>query len=178
MSIEKELAGRPWNAKLKVGASDGSGFFYCGTVGDFITNMDDYSSLCEKNAHTSVIVAKKTLETRVKNPPSIDRFIRSEIKKPKHDFSLKNFEFYLRHYLDAIDRLTNAVDNAVVIESKFKHLDQREVVEIREASQVSDPGVLICIISGYEKGAYWTMDEAIGKHYINFSNSFMEDDDE
>lgn len=175
MKIKEILVNYNSEKKLKVGAENGSAFFYCGTVGDFIANITDYSLLCKQNALDTFERAKSRLDYRVKNPPTVETFVQSEMKNDKKDFSMDNFFRYVQHYFKSLDRLINSLENAKSKLEKFKPLTEREVVEIREADPVADQDVTIAIITGYEAGSYWTAKEAWNKS-ISFSSVYSDEE--
>lgn len=177
MKILNALEPYDYNKPLKVGASDGSGFFYCGTVGDFVEDMEDYSDLLRKHAQANVQAANRRLNQRLNNPPTIERFCREELRSDKPNLSFENFTFYVNHYFSAIKNLKSAADTQVFNYDAFKPLGKREVVDIREASYAADPGVTILIIEGYEIGKYWTVDEVKGKTHIAFIENSGDEDD-
>ncbi len=44
MKLKEQLAAMDGEQKIKVGAKDGVGYFYVGTVADMIENMSDYTA--------------------------------------------------------------------------------------------------------------------------------------
>lgn len=177
MKILNALEPYDYKKPLKVGSSDGSGFFYCGTVGNFVEDMEDHSDLLRKHALASVQAANRRLNQRLSNPPTIDRFCREELRSDKPNLTFENYRFYVDHYFAAIKGFKSAADTQEEHYEAFKPLSKREVVEIREASDAADPGVTILIIDGYELGKYWTVGEAKGKSYIAFMKDSGDDDD-
>jgi hypothetical protein len=176
MKIEEILVNYNSEKKLKVGAENGSAFFYCGTVGDFIANITDYSLLCKQNALDTFERAKSRLDYRVKNPPTVETFVQSEMKNDKKDFSMDNFFRYIQHYFKSIDRLINSLENAKIKLEKFKPLSERETIEIREADPIADQNATIMIITGYEVGSYWTVEEAGNRKSISFSSVYSDEE--
>lgn len=134
--------------QLKVGAKNGNGFFYCGTVADFKKNMDEYSEKCRdfviqvlRNAQVRMIQAKHDAQT---HPEKVDKKFEAELARLERSF----------------EKARNAV-------TFFIPLDQRCVHDLFVADSVADePDLLIMIVEGSERGAYWTMEEAIGKPYF------------
>lgn len=178
MKIAKALKDYDPDKLLKVGAKNGSGFFYCGTVGDFLENMEDNSDLLRKHAISILQAAKRRLNQRISNPPTIDRFTREQLRGDGNpNLTFQNYRFYVEHWFSGVYGLKQAADNHEQRYDAFKPLDKRDVVEVRESLAAADPGVTALIIEGYELGRYWTMDEAAGKSYIAFANEVEDDDD-
>ena len=48
MKIEDVIKDYPEDYNLKIGAHDGNGYFYCGTVSDWRQNCDEYSEILKQ----------------------------------------------------------------------------------------------------------------------------------
>ncbi len=178
MNIRRALDGKPSSKKLKVGTRDGCAFFYCGTVGDFRQRLTEYSDLCAANAEAVLQDAQRRQEVCFRNPPTIERFIRTEVKSDTPNFSLANYTKFLEAYFRKCERVTGGVENAQRKLDGFVPLGKREVIEVREADHVADPDVTVMIITGYEYGAYWMTSEADEKGYpLLFTNNLSDEED-
>ena len=125
--------------KVKIGANNGSGFIWCGTVKDDIWSILDDET---KKSYKSLKTDLKQAEKRVKS--QIDYVKRV---KPKYKESEK-------------DRLKQLVEIRYMLKDfyeNFKPLQDREVVEIYDS--VYEYGVDIIIIKGNERGKWWTCAE-------------------
>lgn len=70
MTIKTALKNYDKNLSLKVGAKDGTAFFYVGTVGDFLENMDVYDSVMRNRTLRIQIRAERAFENEIKNAPT------------------------------------------------------------------------------------------------------------
>lgn len=162
---------------LKVGAKYGTAFFYCGTVGDFEKHIDEisdkeYKKICKAYEHT-----KSELEGVVR------RFPRIRNRIPDYKLSLtawieaakgyaKDFdEYYTNGTLDFLcdcgKWAQKVKDNRYTLENAekkvqgFMPLRTRGVMEAFYTAPAADSACpLVLIISGYEIGDYWTVEES------------------
>lgn len=182
MKIKDALYGMPSTKRIKIGAENGTSFFYCGTIEDLLFKIDDYSLICRQNARKEVAEANNRLSRLINNPPTIERFVKRELRKPIPAVSIENYNLYVEMYLKIINRTLNSIDTKKFRLSTFEPLDKREVIEVREADPAVDEDVIILIVSGYEVGSYWTTDECDENTNISFQNDYIdqdtEDDDE
>lgn len=171
MKIKHALGKYSPDKRLKVGAEEGSSFFYAGTVGDFLDHMENYSYLLERYAQNVVDNAVRVRDQKINNPLTIDRFIKQQMRQLDPAISLDDYKTYLARYFDGVARAINAVNKAKEAQEGFKYLHQRKVIKIFESDPVADYDTTIMIIEGYEKGKYWTISEADGNYPVALANN-------
>lgn len=118
---------------IKVGTSTGNNYFYIGTAGDLMSNMDKYVSAMQKNTELRVYRAQKRLEACL-----------SEYKD-------KELDEEGRAYIDRENRLISRLAN-------LTPLSDREVREHKES--ISDRDCIRIIIKGNESGRFWSTEDA------------------
>lgn len=162
---------------LKVGGKYGTGYFYCGTVGDFEMRIDELSDEKHKEFFTARDRTKNELEASVRNSPRIkSRVLCGDIPMAEWIESAKALALEFDEYrtkatldflmdcgkwADKVRDGRNALNNAQKRLDGFMPLRTRGVMDAFFSSPVADDACpLVLIISGYESGCYWTIDEA------------------
>lgn len=130
------------DTNIKVGARDGTGFFYCGDVKTIRENIEEYSRVCHVTARKMKERSYRRLMTSCKIGAAgnfqdshlwLKRMKRDAVAAYKYD-----------------DQYTN-----------FKDLAKRAVLDIFEANEVADEDKpTVILVTGYEYGTYWTLAEA------------------
>ena len=125
---------------IKLGSVDGSGFFYCGTTDDILAHLAAYDCLLYgREVHLIRRCIERINQMEAAGPQSED---------PN---SVETWEHEVQRRKERLAWLRNNHEHYI-------HLGDREVVEFYDATGY-DEGSVIVIISGYENGAYWTLDE-------------------
>lgn len=133
------------DAIVKLGARDGTGFFYCGDVKTLRENLGEYS-------RTSKLMAR-----RMK-----DRSYKRLIHTCKVGTERKSMDSHL--WLKNIAHHAKSAYEYDVQHTDFKPLEKRSVLDVFQANKIADAAEpTVIIVTGYEYGNYWTMDEASGK---------------
>ena len=80
MTITTLLNDYDGSMNLKVGAVDGSGFFYIGTVTDFAENICAYDAATKSNSIRLVRKSKKVLKDTLANAPTLGSYAKQQLK--------------------------------------------------------------------------------------------------
>lgn len=115
---------------IKLGAEDGSGFFYCGTIRDLMNKLEDYNEILY-NRYERICQMQ-------------NGYIPDGVTKEMWQNELERRQRRLEWLQDA--------------HLHYIHLGDREVLRDYNATGY-DEGAIIVIVEGYENGAYWTLDE-------------------
>ena len=183
--LKDKLAYYPGNARLKVGAANGSGFFYIGTVKDFLDNIDKYS---ERTLKALNISAENTLNSFIAMSrcfPAPDEYFKwgeetplgtilDDIKRTESRFDwhgsnnsamqyFKNLSLYIKKTSEHRRRAQTAEARV----KQFVPFASRDVEDIFIASSVVEPEeTLVFMIEGFEFGDYWSSDEVKGNRKL------------
>lgn len=134
MTIDDALKPLPAEQLIKIGAEKGTGFFYCGTAGEFLKNDHAYSHKLRQLVGDKLNQVNREIE-------AIKRWI---VVTPKKETSV--------HW-----KLKNAISSFTA----FKHLWKREVVDSFAADPMADEKEpLVFIVEGDEYGTFWVIQDA------------------
>lgn len=158
--------------KIKIGAKAGSGFFFCGTAGDFCENVEVYDVLVNKETMRRYNRAARTFARYMSGEPgSLSAYVR-RANKYNEDFSLDGYMDFLRDYFRACQMRKALLEKRTFERDTYKALAARLLLESYEADKNADEGVLCILTQGYEEGKYWMHKEA--KEPIGFG-TYLED---
>ena len=152
----------PSDAKCKVGTETGSCFFFIGTVGEFLDNLDKIDELAKAFLERRLKVARKNLLTMANAPMNLETYVKTEHGKLKDDilpdFSVEGYRKARAEYLKKLQNRANYVmdcDRAIDLRVP---LDQREIVDISKSDKLIGDGIIV-IIEGDEAGRWWDHSE-------------------
>lgn len=148
----------PSDAKCKVGTETGACYFFIGTVGEFLENLDKIDELAKAFLDRRLRVARKNLLTMANAPMNLDAYVKAEYGKLKDDilpdFSVEGFHKARAEYLKKLQNRANYVmdcDRAIDLRVP---LERREVINISRSDKLIGDGIII-IIEGDEAGRWW-----------------------
>lgn len=147
---------------IKIGASGGSGYFYCGTAGLFMARLSEYEKAYRADAESKLKKAQDTFSALLTKDTSTKEFFAVELKAKIPDLSYERYTAYLRDYFRKVMNAKNRVETRKQYLENFVNLRDRPAV-----AEPCDPGVepigaLRIMVDGTEAGRYWTTDEAVG----------------
>lgn len=173
MKILEAIAKYPAEQKLKIGAADGTGWWYVGTVGDVRMWNEALDEKCHKYAMDIQNNAVKSLNARLKNQPTPEAFAWAQIKKAEDngeylDLSREAYKAALEKYFADVHK---AVAHMKAMSKRLKEyvkVQEREVIDCAMCDPAADAGVVRVLTAGYENGAFWTTDEAVKPPTVGF----------
>ena len=156
--------------KIKIGATEGSAFFFVGTVEEFLTNIDaiekdDLAYLNAKASNTATQIEKDKWKcNRTAFNDHIDRCKRNAEAAHRpyiEDRSDKAYERYLKALERKIKKANGKLKqlNEFLDPENYQPILEREVADIFPASDVVDTNTTVIITFGFEVGRYWTFNE-------------------
>lgn len=168
----KTIVDKKDTAKIKIGATDGSSFFFVGTVGEFIEESDKINRVVLTYDKETLENAKETLRRTKGFGRSYTAFESKEkarvaklkekspkkYKKLKPDLSDENFDRYLKRVDARIKNLEATIKRKEGVLSGPLMCD-REISEHFVADSVVDEDTIVIIVCGDENGRYWSFDE-------------------
>lgn len=152
-----EVLHRPNISKInvKVGAINGSGFFYCGKGYNafYALKTQINQELVRQNNRNIAL-----MENRLKN---LDENYAKRIKNSIKNKKVKNVEKYLKDMEKEKEHMKVKIpqDIAKIQQYLNTHLLDREVVEMRDGISPDEKPCKIIYVDGWEKGEYWTISE-------------------
>ena len=169
MTLYELLATLDGEKKIKVGAVNGSSYFYVGTAGDLYTNFTDYADRVRKETDRKITVAERAYrQFKRRDPGSLANYFHMK-EKSGHPVDTVGDDFV--YFLQAVARSgkirKDAVKEAHENKKKYIPLRKRTVIRSFEASPIVDEGVLCIHIEGKEKGQFWVCSEGHGLGFVN-----------
>lgn len=157
---------------IKIGAQ--SGYFYCGTVKNFLNNMDVYDTSIRSFFSRHAIKEKKTYENYLNNPPTLSEFAESVLSNGC-EFDLRDYEENVLRWFSMVHKRRDMKNEAEEKRDTTKNLSVREVKEHRMANPLVEEDIEVIIIEGYEIGRIWMANEV--ENYGEFTISDAEEND-
>ena len=110
MTILEALMGYGPEQKVKIGAKDGTGHWYAGTVADVIGRLYVLNERCAKYALDLQKSAAAALERKIKNEPTPASFVRAQLKKAEDlgeylDLSREAYQAALEKYFAEVKKV-------------------------------------------------------------------------
>lgn len=176
-TLIQQLQVIPKSQAIKVGSKDGSGFFYCGTAGDFAENIDKISADMEKFFKDNDARATAELANLANRIPRYPRLWQGDLKMDMDDWfkamsdrakhienrtgELTRFIIDLGKWAAKIDDVRRTAQNAKWKADSFTELRTRPVADSFFADRAADPEEpFVIILFGHEPGKWWTMEES------------------
>ena len=161
------------NQRLKLGSA--SGFWYVGTVGDFLDRIENINDSANYHTYSQLQFAERNYSALQRKWIDYQKQVLSEIMKDDHKITVDSYVETAAKLFKAIDAARNRVKTWRKRRLCFEHVANRAVKECEFSDPAADLGVLRCVITGYEVGAYWTTDEAKTIPSIKFGTISKED---
>lgn len=160
IKVEKALEKIPHDARLKVGAK--SGFFYCGTVEDFLDHIDEYSFCAERRANGAVRKASAALKDGINSNMTPGEYARSHltVEEPRVKLSSEGYIKYLDSYFSGVEKLMQNVMRAEEAKLEFQHFRYRNVLRMEKTTL--EENCYVMVLSGNEVGKFWELSDANG----------------
>lgn len=168
-------------AKIKIGAKNGTGYFYMGTVRDFLESKEVFRDMDHAYFEKRKKSAEKNFNTELYRDVSVSAFVRKEFQKDKIAgerpiFTQAAYEQFVANYLKCLSKKYQKLLKERQIFITHVPLLNRTVVEDFNADQSVDDNTMAIIIEGHEMGAYWMFSEAKSLPTMKFS--FVAPDEE
>lgn len=177
MKIKNVLKNYDKDLSLKVGAKDGTAFFYVGTVGDFLENMDVYDSVMRNRTVRIQIRAERAYENEIRNAPTLEGYARECIKK-EEPLIYSDYRASIEDWFMRVTQKHNTALKKKAAAANYRKLSGREVKEYEMCDKTIDDNCLRVVIEGYETGAYWCLEEAATLPSLEFTRATSGEDEE
>ena len=154
---------------VKIGAENGTGFFYVGSVDNFITNIERVDAACHMAADHRVRNCKTRMERLLKNCPTPGMFSARLLAKGRvNEITAEGYNSLLNEYFGKVRSLDEETKRAEELLEHYTTIELRTVVTCFEADPDVDEDCLVIIIEGWELGKYWMLEEAKEGEEVSF----------
>ena len=177
MNLKRKLRELEPDQKIKVGTNGSSAYFYVGTAGDMLKNMQAYNAYCKLFIERCRRRAENNLKNALDRWFSPAEYAKVEIMTSKPVLTSEGYLKALNMWFKNVERLNETKKVREERDENYVKLDEREVVEAEMADPTVDYGVMRIIISGYELGKYWITCEAKKLPSCSFGNDDHGEDD-
>lgn len=134
---------------IKIGAKDGSNYFYVGNPADMLSTFKKRNK-CYQQYDKIIYDAANNLVTKLE----------LKIKLLYSGIARQDSEMVRKNIVDRIIHTDKRYSEVVEKRDKTVPLADREVISMFEADEVVDEGTTAIIVDGTEFGRFWTYDEA------------------
>lgn len=145
------------SGKVEIGAKDGSGFFFIGYAEMLNDNLEIYDKQLKKIFTDAYTESKHRLAMLIKKAPNLSDYLETEFRKAEPDISFEGYQSHVKKHINKVI----AAKASLIVRAKeldgLKPLQAREIIEMNKS--ILDDGYIKIIVSGYEKGKYWGVDE-------------------
>lgn len=145
--------------KVKIGADDGSSFFYIGDAATLLEHEEYFASQLWRYVKNRVRNAAESVRLHEKNNPTP-----LDYAKKYRDGDAQGFMLYVNQWLKDYRRKVRYLEASTDYVKQFVPLFDREVISTKKAEPF-DSEFTIVIIAGDEVGALWTADEGEGMKF-------------
>ena len=152
---------------IKVGAKNGTNFFYIGTCEDFLDRIEGYEEKILDYNNARLRGAKARFYTTSQNFPTPETYIKRNPKAKSTDY-LKALDQWFNDYR----RRKQIYEEWAEWMRTYTALQNRKVFDSYAATGY-DEGYTIVLVEGQERGSYWTANEVTDP--MNFTEIKEED---
>lgn len=147
--------------RLKVGSSEGTSFWYMGTVGDFLKNLKEYNDAAFRCAQNKKKRAETKLDQMIKSWPTPESYVRRQFTFcGSNEVKFESYQAELKFWFDGVTRKKKTLNNATKELISYIPLGKRNVIEVFTQNPAADDEGLVMNVEGYETGIYWLYSEA------------------
>ena len=171
MNLKRTLRDLDPDQKIKVGSRQASSFWYVGTAGDMLKNLQVYNVYCKAFIESCRRRAETKLKNAIDSYPTIASYTRFELQMSKPNPTAEGYIKILDQWFGSILYLEERRQTKERIDNSYVNIAEREVVEIEMSDKASDLGVMRIIVKGYELGKFWTFSDAQKVPSFSFGNT-------
>lgn len=177
MTFEEALEKYKPNTKIKIGADDGTGFFYVGTVGDIVDGMSKFEKIDHAYYKNRLKSARQEFASEVNRDVSIMAYAKNVFNRVNanksigNPFSEEDYQRFVAHHFKLLNAKYKTKLEEEEANNNYIPLSRRTVSGTFKAAKPVDDNVTVIMVSGYEKGAYWTYDEAESAPSMKFAGN-------
>lgn len=154
----KEMAAEQ---RVKIGADGGSCFFYCGTAGEFLSNIEKFSHDCYMDAVLKNRESLAAMRDTIRKAPTLESWALNEVNEKKPVLTSEQYLGAVDAWLRGVQAKSTTWHNMADKLEKFQPISERDVVYVSDCDPVADEaGIKILVMTGFENGEYWTFHEA------------------
>lgn len=158
MNIEEALLKYEPTTKVKIGSADGEAYWFTGTVEE--VNALEMDDVLRERANAITRRASQRVKDHLNTCPTLQDYLKKELEKDAPNPTTAAYIDIVRAYFQEGVRRKNTYLKRLEALRNFKHVLQREVVEIAPCDPAVEPNCIRVLIEGTERGTLWTTDEA------------------
>ena len=148
MRLSEFLKTLPTDKHIKIGANDGSNYFYVGNPADMLATFRKKNK-CYQQYDKMIFDAAEHLVSKIE----------AEIKLLYSGFARQESETVRKTIIERIVNADKRYREALEKRDKIVPLAEREIFRTFEADEIVDEGTTAIIVYGTEFGRFWTYDK-------------------
>ena len=148
MKLSELLKTLPPDKHIKIGAKDGSNYFYVGNPADMLATFKKKNK-CYQQYDKMIFDAAEHLVSKIE----------AEIKLLYSGIARQESEMVRQTIIERIINADRRYSDALEKRNMIVPLAEREIFRTFEADEIVDEGTTAIIVDGTEFGRFWTYDE-------------------
>lgn len=168
-TLRKLLRQMEPGTKVKIGAKNGSGYFYVGESDEFESHYEKYNLMIEGYWKTRQTNAETRLKELIQRECTLEYFILHELRSQKPNLTVDGYRAYLTRCLSSVWNAHKSIEKIKSIRENLQKLEAREVLDSFMSDNAADPGYRNIQITGFEMGRFWYSGEAQKKPVMRFN---------
>ena len=161
-NIVKYLKTLPRDRKIKLGSKDSSSFYWFGTAGELLNDIDLVSDDMKDSIEKKAKASEKSVTEQIRAIPTISDYLANEWRltckgmerTPK--FSMEDYINYVTKKVDKIPATAKNYKKVQTYLDNWKDLEDRKVYD--QYPSVTEDAEIV-IIEGMEPGPWWDAEE-------------------
>lgn len=161
MTLRQALRNLEPESKIKVGAINGTAWFYIGTNDDLERGFADYDAALMRMWKKKLKNAKDSLKVLLTVTVTIESYVMSQIRRSgTPEFTIEGYKAHIEECLRNVRYLHHQMQRCQDIINNPVPLSMRPVVDTYKATLKEEKGYTLIRIEGFEPGVFWTSGEA------------------
>ena len=176
MTLRQALRKLEPGSKIKVGAINGTAWFYIGTNDDLEFHFTDYDAMLMRMWRKKLKNAKDSLKVLLTVTVTIESYVTGELRRSaKPDLTLEGYRKHVEECLHSVKYLHQQMQRCQNVLNNPVPLSIRPVVDTYRATVKEDKDYTCIRTEGYESGVFWTSEEAEAVPVMKFNMTDAEE---
>lgn len=159
MTLQALLKTKDPELKIKIGAADGTGWFYCGTVEDYLDNYGRYDLEVLEYTFDRKKKAQEARDSLIRAGFNPVKYVKRELQFNRLSFTLDGYMASLAEWLHTVEIKSKTYAAACDAYDNYRSLHTRPVMSAENAEETN---CIRVIVPGTEHGGYWETQDGTG----------------
>lgn len=170
MTLRQQLRKLEPGTKIKLGAINGTAYFYVGTNDDLESKFAEYDEQIMRMWRKKLQNAKDSLRVLLNSTVTIESYVTSQLRRPeKPDLTIEGYKAHVENCLRQVRFLHHTLVQCRDVINNPIPLSVRPVVDCLKNTIKEEREYINIRIEGYEAGTFWSSDETAKKPVMKFN---------